>query len=270
MSTTAPELISADNLSFGWGRAFLKVFDRGKNASAPLLISICGFNGSVPAENARIRHGLDAFLAKQSKFSSDVTASLIFPYKFWTRSGCLPPNDFFAKYLTQLLPRLQRRDPRNRNGTYFQRMISFEGVLPGNGKRETATKNQLEHILYIWDRDRAKSRRPRHSALQVACLDPVKDHTGQPVRGFPCLQQLSFSYDDSGGMAVNAFYPTQYLFDRGYGNYLGLCHLGHFMAQAMGLTLVRLNCLVTCPELGGARKSSLADLAKLIREIIPN
>ena len=41
---------------------------------------------------------------------------------------------------------------------------------------------------------------------------------------------------------VNAFYATQYAFERAYGNYLGLCWLGRFVAHEMGLTLASVSC----------------------------
>jgi hypothetical protein len=103
--------------------------------------------------------------------------------------------------------------------------------------------------------------------LQAACFDPLKDHTGQSVRGFPCLQQVSFAHDQNDGLAVNAYYPTQYVFDRGYGNYLGLCHLGHFMAHELGLQLLRVNCYIGRPELGNATKSSLRALETCVAEV---
>ena len=40
-------------------------------------------------------------------------------------------------------------------------------------------------------------------------------------------------------MAISAFYPCQYVFDRGYGNYLGLSHLGKFIADALSPAKVR-------------------------------
>ena len=43
-------------------------------------------------------------------------------------------------------------------------------------------------------------------------------------------------------MNVNAFYATQYAFERAYGNYLGLCRLGHFVAHELKLTLDRVTC----------------------------
>ena len=149
-------------------------------------------------------------------------------------------------------------------------MIAFRGVRTKNGKSAFETKNQLEHIINDWHRDREHPKRPRQSALQVACFDPVKDHTGQAVRGFPCLQQVSFAYDNAGGLAINAYYPTQFIFDRAYGNYLGLSHLGYFMAKELGLQLVRLNCFIVRPELGSVTKSRLRVLEATARQIIFN
>ena len=63
---------------------------------------------------------------------------------------------------------------------------------------------------------------------------------------------------------MHAFYPTQYIFDRGYGNYLGLCHLGSYIAHQTGLQFVRLNCYIGEPHLGDVNKRDLAVLAKLV------
>lgn len=82
---------------------------------------------------------------------------------------------------------------------------------------------------------------------------------------------MSFSYDEADQLAVNAYYPTQYIMDRAYGNYLGLCHLGRFMAKDMGLTMVRLNCFIGLPELGNKwTKRELEPLADLIRSRLPS
>lgn len=170
----------------------------------------------------------------------------------------------FDRY-QRVLDRLRHRAPHAiPYGTYFERMIAFVGVKKG----QTKTVNQLDHILSIWDRAQANGRRPRLSALQVSCLDPAKDHTGQPVRGFPCLQQVSFVYDHDGGLAVNAYYPSQYIFDRGYGNYLGLCRLGEFMAYEMDLNLVRLNCYVNAPIRGDITRAALTSLEATAQDVL--
>ena len=203
------------------------------------------------------------------KFTCDVSALTIFPYKHWIRDGRPPYQELFAWYLEKFLPRLKARNSRNRTGTYFERMIDFQGVRLKDGKLLNDGKNQLEHIIKIWPKDNHHPR-PRQSALQVACFDPVKDHTGSVRSGFPCLQQVSFTYDNNKGLAINAYYPTQYIFDRAYGNYLGLCHLGCFVAHELNLQLARLNCFVARSELGDITKTKLRELEKIVRESISN
>jgi hypothetical protein len=239
-------------------------------ALEPSMISVEGFNNNIPTEDHDFRQALDSTLAQCGKFSCDVSALTIFPYKHWDRTERPHCLELSSWYLNQFLPRLKARDPRNRNGTYFERMIAFQGTRKKNGKLICETKNQLQHIISEWHRERSTPKRPRQSALQVSCFDPVKDHTGQAVRGFPCLQQVSFTYDDAGGLAINAYYPTQYIFDRGYGNYLGLCQLGNFMAQEMGLKLVRFNCFIARPELGSIIKARLRNLEKIAHGVIFN
>lgn len=269
MSTKLPKLICEDNLSYAWGRAFLNVFDRSSSHLCPLNISITGFTDGVPAEVLELRQALDSSLANEDKFSCAISAATIFPFRQWRHVTSFPRDKLYRWYMGALLPRLKKRCPANQYGTYFERMIAFQGVKKKNGKEIVEPVNQLEHIISDWTKKRSHPKRPRQSALQVVCFDPAKDHTGQSVRGFPCLQQVSFAYDDNGGMAVNAFYPTQYIYDRAYGNYLGLCQLGGFMAHAMGLTLVRFSCFIGHPELGGVRKCDVRALADTVRQMLP-
>lgn len=244
--------------------------ERTAGDSQPLVVTIDSFAKSVPIECPQVRKALDSELASHTNtYCCADTAMLIFPRNHWIRQGYLPRAELFDWYLNQFLPRLKAMDCRNRNGTYFERMIAFQGTVVRKGKTQIETRNQLDHIVNIWHRDRGHHARPRLSALQVAIFDPAKDHTGQPVRGFPCLQQVSFAYDDDGGLAVNAYYPTQYIFDRAYGNYLGLCHLGHFMAHELGLNLVRLTCYIGQPELGKPTKKALQPFVDAIRAILP-
>jgi hypothetical protein len=272
MSANPPQVIDDANLSLAWGRVLLHVLDSSKHRLAPLMVSVTGFADRLPSEDGEIRHALDALLAcKEKKYSSKVSALTIFPHDAWARHGKLPVREFSDWYLQHFFPRLQARDAHNRRGTYFERMVRFQGSKKGkDGASFTEQKNQLEHIVSIWRRDRAQGSSPRHSALQASIFDPVKDHTGGKMLGFPCLQQVSFSYDDSDQLAVNAYYPTQYIMDRAYGNYLGLCHLGQFMARDMNLTMVRLNCFIGLPELGNNwTKGELEPLATLVRSRLP-
>lgn len=246
---------------------YLRFWTTAKVAWLPLTVSIADFHDGLPVEDARIRSVLENSLARSGKFSCDVSAMVIFPFKVWKRRGRPDITSFSDFYLNKYLPRLRALDSRNRRGTYFERMISFQGVRVKNGKLLSEPKNQLQHIIGLWPMDGSRPR-PRQSALQVACFDPVRDHNGSCLSGFPCLQQVSFTYDNSGGLAVNAYYPTQYIFDRAYGNYLGLCHLGYFMASQLGLAMVRLNCFIGRPELGDITKSALAELRCTITDLL--
>jgi len=237
---------------------------QGNNNLMPLMISVGGLRMGMPAEDDDIRTALDTALNQNHKYSSSISAMTIFPFKYWEQNGTPHIDELSKLYLNNYLPRLRARDRRNRTGTYFERMIAFEGI---NRKHTSDTKNQLRHVVGLWSKD-GTGPRPRQSALQVAIFDPVKDHNGSPRSIFPCLQQVSFAYDDLGGLAVNAYYPSQYIFDRAYGNYLGLCHLGYFMAREIDLEFVRLNCFIGRPELGDITKGRLRTLEDTVRQAL--
>jgi thymidylate synthase len=264
MPTQPPIVIEEDNLSYAWGKVFLKVME-GQSAP-PILISITDFKDGMPRESTAIRRAVDETLTKSNKHNSSVSAQTIFPHDHWTKNKKYGRQNLFEWYITEFLPRLKARDRLNAYGTYFERMICFTGIKGAGGNIKLHIINQLDHIINVWCRDRERSTHSRESALQVSCFDPAKDHTGQPVRGFPCLQQVSFSYDKDDNLAVCGYYPTQYIFDRAYGNYMGLCYLGRFMAEEMGMRLVRMNCFIQQPKLGSASKSYLQALKDVVLE----
>lgn len=257
-----PDVVHAPDLSTAWRDALERALQRSHRSLAPLLIVVSASGTGDIVEQPHIRRTVDHALLESDCYSVSISGSTIFPYKSWIRANKPNRHIFFTWYLTEYLPRLKARDPRNQHGTYFERMIAFSGVRTSNATSTTIVRNQLDHIINDWTRPRSHPKRPRQSALQVSLFDPVKDHTGQSVRGFPCLQQVSFAYDDSEGLAVNAYYPTQYVFDRGYGNYLGLCHLGIFMAHELGLRFSQLNCYVAQPFVGSISKTAARTLLK--------
>src|SRR5207302_7100954 len=128
----------------------------------------------------------------------------------------------------RVLASLSRALRRNSRGLYFERFISG-----GPAGRE----NQLDFAISAYTaRDSV-----RRSVLQLAIFDPHKDHSNAAQLGFPCLQHVTFAPTDH-GLCVNGFYATQYMVERAYGNYLGLCRLGRFMAHELGQKLVRMTC----------------------------
>lgn len=257
MSISVPLVIQSSSISEAWGRVFLHTFNATPRNRMPVVLSLAGFSGDIPDEDATIRQAVDDALSGCEKYSVAVSGMTIFPYDLWQHRGCPRWETFHPLCVERFVPRLKARNVRNRMGTYFERMMNFTGQ--SRGKRKA-----IDQLGFIIDLLGNSQRWPRQSALQLSCFDPAKDHTRQPVRGFPCLQQVGLSHDGEKCIAVHAFYPTQYIFDRGYGNYLGLCHLGSYIAHQTKLQFARLNCYIGEPHLGDVNKRDVAELAKLV------
>lgn len=258
MNFSTPMVIESPCISHAWGKVFLHTFDSANRKLKPVVLSIVGLSERPPVEDSTLRNAVDDALQTHGKYSVRVSGLTIFPYDIWVRRGQPGCREFSDFCVEQLVPRMKALDRNNRYGTYFERMMRFTGVRKGR----PYSVNQLEFVINLLN----KPRKSRYSALQIACFDPAKDHTGQPVRGFPCLQQVSLAQDDDGRLSINGYYPAQYIFDRAYGNYLGLCHLGQFLAHETNRELVQLNCYIGQPALGhGVRKRDVRGLADLVR-----
>lgn len=225
-------LIEDDNISRAWVRAIGALAAPGVDALAPLVVTV-----SLPSDRAlplvpAVGEIVDAALLARGVPLSRTTANLIFP-SIWNPRR--PRRELFERY-RRMLPRI-RKEPLNRDGVYFERLIAY-------GEAGTE-RNQLEYIISTY-----LGGNHRRSALQATILDPTHDQTNQRQRGFPCLQQVSFQPDPEHGLAVTGYYATQYMVDRGYGNYVGLCHLGQFVAHEIGQPCVRMICIAAIARLG--------------------
>ena len=242
--------VEESGVSLAWGRALQTVARRGRTEMAPLTVAITGsgMNG-VLSEHGGIRGELDKVLAAQGKQSVETVANTIFPDSMWNRAR--ERQVLFDRYMA-IYPRLRKKWRANSQGTYFQRMIS-------NGPE--GMPNQLEFALNAYHSGM------RRSVLQVGVFDPSKDHSSAPRRGFPCLQHLSFVPDVAGNLSVNAFYASQYMVERAYGNYLGICRLGRFVSSELGMPLTRVTCHVGLAMLGVAKVVVTDVLAEVAAEI---
>ena len=245
--------IEEDNLSVAWAKALFSVVDSGE--ISPLTVVIRGFTEGDPMEVAPIRLLLDNALGADKKaLSCHEVANTIFPISLWNPQA--DRHQLYDRY-RRIMPRVLR-DRRNRYGVYFQRMISYDHDAAYQGG-----VNQLEKIIQTW-----QGGNRRRSAFQAAIFDPRKDNYNQPLRGFPCLQQVAFAQQGSDGLSVTGFYATQYIFERAYGNYLGLCRLGRFMAQEMGRQLTQVSCVASPATAGPKTKGYLRELARGVQGIL--
>lgn len=256
------------NFSVAWARAFLAVSAKFGRELSPFLVSITGFHDSMIAEDEDLRHALDSVLDASGHQSIETVANTIFPESLWRRSG-RNRTELFEQYLENLPDYIAMEPMKNRCGLYFARLIAFD-IDPATGARLphmpielTAHKgNQLEFIISKW-----QDGRQRRGMFQACVFDPVRDHTGAAQQPFPCLQHISLVPDErSGTLSLNAFYATQQLFTKAYGNWLGLARLAAFLAHEMGLHFDRLTCFVGIEKMdqrppSGALLSQLKALA---------
>lgn len=259
--------ITDSDISKAWGKVLLTAMSPGDRLR-PMCVSITGFGDEGPSEVHEIREALDKLLSEDDKtFSTKITSETIFPYTHWSRKKP-SRQELYATYLEKFLPRYRRQTPRKKKGTYFERLINFSGYAKDSaGLIVPKSINQLEHIITVWNHYKEIGRSPAHAKLQASCFDPNKDHDASPYLEFPCLQQVGFSYSTDGLLAVTGYYTTQYIISRAYGNYLGLYHLGIFMAKEMGLKLSKINCFTANPKLD-RNKSSLRQLQAIANSYI--
>ncbi|MDB6025131.1 MAG: hypothetical protein JWM68_1354 [Verrucomicrobiales bacterium] len=249
MSKLSP--IEHDNLSVAWANAFLALMKPGVNEITPLILTVNAMDNGVPREDPEIRKMLDKALAAR-KIECHTVANTIFPKSLWN-----PARErqlLYDRYLKHAWPMV---DKCNHRGTYFQRMVAFE-----NG---TTPINQLEQVITTW-----KKGNHRHSALQISIFDPKQDHKDSRQLGFPCLHQVCVTplgANGSDGLSITGFYATQHLFEKAYGNYLGLCRLGQFVAHEMGLKFVQMSCIAAYAKLGTDKEVGKTEMAPLAKHL---
>jgi hypothetical protein len=247
---TGPLLVDEPDLSKAWAKAILHVIDHPGLEISPLVLSVTGFDDNgASTENATVRQALDALLLAKGLRNVEDVAFTIFPQRIWQIAQGDRARLF--DYYRKAFPRYQAMNPRdNRRGLYFERLISY-GRGPCDG-------NQLEWILSQFNgRDGV-----RRSMFQASVFDPDRDHVADAQLQFPCLQHVSFEPTKE-GLVVNAFYATQQLFVKAYGNYLGIAQLAAFMAHEMKTKLVRMNVIIGVAKFERISKTD-PDLAPLL------
>jgi thymidylate synthase len=244
-----------ENLSLAWAKAFLKTIDVGVKEISPLVVVVSGIKDEEIPESESIRKLLDKKLSNTQLWSTHATANTIFPSSLWSKKR--ERSYLYERYL-KIRDQLRKIRP-NCYGLYFERLIDF-GL---NNSSDSKGVNQLEEVIEIF-----RSGNHRRSVLQASVFDPSKDLTKQRQRGFPCLQQVSFVPLENDELMISGYYPRELIFERAYGNYLGLCRLGHFMAHEMGLRLTKMQCMIGAAKYADKKKRDLEDLEGKLKELV--
>ena len=244
--------ITGRTLEIAWAKAYASVTQTADCELCPLFVTISEPEFSDPEGTNLVRIRLDETLSASGKATTTTVANTLFPWSLWNpkrEHTCV-----YDRYRKHVLPSIKRDNPK---GTYFQRIIDYcpEGL--------TEPVNQLEQIIETWK----DHHNHRHSALQISIFDPTRDHVHNQRLGFPCLHQICFTpHGENGceGLSVTAFYATQHIWTKGYGNYLGLIRLGRFVANVLGLRLLRVSCMAGKAVVGiGHSKDTRNELREL-------
>jgi hypothetical protein len=248
---SVPLLFKDTNLSNAWCEILNHVTTSSGYEIAPLVLTLTEFD-----ESKVVREKLNAHLAAEKFDSIETVSETIFPNSLYHISNS-DKNKLYELYLTNVLPRIKKIDKSNSRGTYFERLIAYEDSA------NNRTINQLDIIINSL-LDTSNNRR---SKLQASIFDPTKDHLNGPYQKFPCLQHTTFYKSETGGLILNSFYAIQYLYQRAYGNWLGLINLGKFVAKEANMEFERFNCFVGVEKLDHLKKNQAK---KLLFELNPD
>ena len=236
----APTLIKASSLSEGYARIVAHIANNPGDTISPLILTIANASAEeMINKDCELQAALSALLANRGDTNIETVAFTIFPERYRRISS--DRKEFFQSYI-DAYPRLRAADRRNSNGLYFQRLVMW---------KDDEETNQLEWIIKRY----TERSGVRESMFQAAVFDPERDHSRTAQQGFPCMQHISFT-PRGGELALNAFYATQKVLRKAYGNYLGLIRLGNFMAQEMGLEFKSLNVFVGAAKLDEIGKTT--------------
>lgn len=250
--------VTSQNLSSAWTSVLGQLARRGNVGLGPVAVTVNEFDAQgLPLEDPLVQVELDGQLRAKGEKSIRTVANTIFPHRLW-RANEENNAELLLQRYASIWPRV-RKHPANRRGVYFQRLTAYSPL----GTIETAQPvNQLARIIEFY-----RGGNTRRSALQAGIFDPTRDHVNVRQLGFPCLQQVAFTPIDGESLAITGFYATQFHFEKAYGNYLGLCWLGRFMAAQLQLRLVRMTCMATQVVIGALSKQEARAL--LARTVVP-
>ena len=147
---SSPFVIEETNLSRAWAIAVQRIIDSSGSEITPLLLTLTDFQ-----EDEKARKILDQSLLKSGKGTVQTVSETIFPDSLYklakgNRQGLY---DLYNNNLA----RLKKIDSSNRKGTYFERMMAYDG---NDGKI-----NQLEVIISSLNSRNIKRRSKLQSSI---------------------------------------------------------------------------------------------------------
>lgn len=260
--------VARNDMAHAWLDTLLAVYDAPEHKAFHTVTRIDSIDGDG---EPRIHRAASDLLRYFDLPPLNTVANTIFPAAMARRT---PDIVELAQRYEDLYAELKRLEPiKNRDGTYFYRLIAFPGP--------DGPVNQLDRVITNLRRELSNGspKRARYeTSLEAPGADPASSVEGgaddlgpgsaSPVfapdrdnrlMGFPCLSFLSFQHDRQQLHAV-AHYRSQFLMQRGLGNYLGIARLIRYMAQQVELQPGRLTVVAGHAHADQLKKINVTEL----------
>lgn len=274
MVNTAQETLGGDTISEAWMNTVLALGQLPDGIAYHSVTRIV----RPTQEDPDIRASADELSAALGYLSIETVANTIFPEQL--AASCVDHHELTRRYRA-MYPILRSLSTRNRNGTYFGRLVAYPNSTD-------TTVDQLSDVIRKLHTEQG-SPTPKAARYELGVTAPSVDTTSQtktdtsmtedadgaehregiaatagaatPVyvpgrdrsaMGFPCLSLCSFQLDH-GRLHLIVHYRRQLLIERGYGNYLGLARLLCYVSDQIGtvpgqLTIVAGMARVDAPQ----------------------
>lgn len=229
--------------------AACNALDRKDNPSRTALHTVVRITDPT-TDDADFRTELDRLRTAKRHEPIETVASTLFPA---TLAGRVNDHTELVTRYRAMYPRLKRY-PGNAHGTYFGRLVAYP----------SAKKTEIDQVGNIISRLRkqASIKGPMTAAYEADLAHPAD---GEPpaellvhaadrdnlYRGFPCLSHCSFQLDRDGHVHAAVLYRSHYMFERAYGNYLGLGRLLAYIAERADLAAGTLTVMAGHAHLDG-------------------
>ncbi|MER7978315.1 hypothetical protein [Streptomyces sp. NPDC095817] len=184
-------------------------------------------------DDAVFRAELDRLRIAQGLWPLETVASTLFPMSLAARSAS--PGDLSDRY-RRMYPMIKRY-PGNHRGTYFGRLVSYPAAS-GSGV------DQLGSVISRLQTQAAGSKIAAAYEIDLAATadTDIEEASGADLLvhtagkdngyiGFPCLSHISLQLDRDRRVHAAALYRSHFMFERAYGNYLGLGRLLAYIAD---------------------------------------
>lgn len=241
---TSQQLYRTRTASEAWLEAFKAVAQAPGQTLYHLAVQIEDAASEVPS----IRHIADDVLSSAG-LKGDPTIitvrNTIFP-KALARS-VKSPEELPAAYEEGRKARQKLHKP-NAKGRYFERLIAFD-------RSDGQPFNQLAHTIAKLRGPNAKARfemelTTEHDSPEGISVYSAERDADKPARmGFPCLSHLAYQRE-ADLVHCLAFYRSQDMAVRAYGNYWGIGQLQEYVAREAALTPGRLTVIAGIATLG--------------------